>query len=655
MKKILFAAAVMAALLLSIGCEKTEQPGNENLPQAGKPQGFTLTVDYGDPASKAQFLEGGLDLAWTHEDVLYLVTAEGGRTNIIFTNNLTEPASTATFHTAEIIDPGQYFVLYGNGELPTWRDVGMRNLDEIVYSVRLYGALEVTQGQTSAHLTLKHMYAMLNFNFTNLPGDVDFRELGMAVSKEGLPDLGVGTFTPDGLVPDFSGGWKATFGWNNNANGRSLIVPVDLTGKKVHFYAWGYGPDVDGKYNHVTYEFIKNGLNLEAGVNYNLNFDFTKADNVTSLVKNADGDYPLSTAAELRAAAFWNNATISISLEDDVDFDGEDFFPINACELHGNGHAIYSAVADFAECTDVGIIGGNEDVEGNVDNLNVVSSTFVGKDDVGAVTCHGAVADCVVATSTISGSGNYVGGLAGKCTSAARCSLKGNSSVKGTGKQYVGGIAGYCAQGVADCFVSVGCYVSGSGEYTGGIAGYSYTGASRCGFEASVDGGDHVGGILGKGSCDRCYAKGYISGKEHVGGLTGQYGSTNSYFIGSVTCEGGSYCGGISGSDSAVEIRNCYSFVDNVDYGMAYSINEENAGTLLTNCAKLSAGCAPASQCGIGKDETFVSRLSDINGNQAFISVCWKSISAGCPILSWQYDGFSLSGTDIPSFSDQDW
>ena len=133
-------------------------------------------------------------------------------------------------------------------------------------------------------------------------------------------------------------------------------------------------------------------------------------------------------------------------------------------------------------------------------------------------------------TLTVNRSGQNYNGLFGYVTGTVR-----NLGVEATvnGNQYNGGIAGYVAAGgsISNCYVSG--TVSGTGNWTGGVAGYVVglnSKVTNCYSSATVSGTSNVGGIVGylytNAQITYCYATGAISGTDCLGGVAGQDSST---------------------------------------------------------------------------------------------------------------------------------
>jgi len=114
------------------------------------------------------------------------------------------------------------------------------------------------------------------------------------------------------------------------------------------------------------------------------------------------------------------------------------------------------------------------------------------------------------------------------------------SNVTITGRSYLG-LFGELASGadVRDVGV-VDVSITGSGEHVGGLAGKNRYGCMTNSYSTGVVAGDSsVGGLVGSniGTVTRCYSTGAVSGDRYVGGLVGSSGGNivASYSIGSVT------------------------------------------------------------------------------------------------------------------------
>lgn len=137
-----------------------------------------------------------------------------------------------------------------------------------------------------------------------------------------------------------------------------------------------------------------------------------------------------------------------------------------------------------------------------------------------------------------------------------------NSYIKG-GKR-VGGIAGFCNgdSNVQNCY-NTGS-VSGSGEYVGGVVGYG-NGVQYCYNTGSISGSGRVGGIVGEGfgTVKYCYNTGSVSGSStRVGGVVGNnnFNRVIEYSYNSGSVSGSSVVGGVVGfNDSNSTVQYCYN------------------------------------------------------------------------------------------------
>ena len=158
-------------------------------------------------------------------------------------------------------------------------------------------------------------------------------------------------------------------------------------------------------------------------------------------------------------------------------------------------------------------------------------------------------------TGTISSTGQYAAGIVGQ-GGASGCTNSGDV----TGKTYVGGISGSVTTDVVTNCQNSGT-VTATGDYAGGIAGRhtnnssasKATEFSNCENTADVtSSGNYVGGIVGESNSGYCVIKesinrGAVSGKDYVGGIAGASKSvTDCDNYGNVS--GNQSVGGISGA-----------------------------------------------------------------------------------------------------------
>lgn len=254
---------------------------------------------------------------------------------------------------------------------------------------------------------------------------------------------------------------------------------------------------------------------------------------------------------------------------------------------------------------------GNENVGGIIgysyaDNIGRSSNyaAISGADNIGGVVgrnIKGTVTDCAVSDpATVSGTGNYIGGIAGYSTGRIESSSVDYTKVSGS--QYVGGIAGGNSGTVTNCAVygtiSGECFVGGAvGHNTGTVQKISsMTGVTATGTTAANGTISFAGGIVGYnggGTVEDCKSIRAVtgSGTQYVGGIVG-YNDNNAVLKNSYsTCavSGDFYAGAVLGFNQSGTVTNCYY----TDY---YGVMD-GSGT---------------SQCGIGAEKGKTS--ADVNG-----------------------------------------
>lgn len=261
------------------------------------------------------------------------------------------------------------------------------------------------------------------------------------------------------------------------------------------------------------------------------------------------------------------------------------------------GTALINAIP-FTKCTNSGLILTSGNTSGGI---------------VGNLT-SGAVDSCYNAADVIGA--NNVGGIAGAMFNGSVKNSSNQGSVQGT--SYVGGVVGF---GQTNVIPFTNCSnlgaVSGSTNYVGGIAGSLVKGSfTSCFNTADISAPTNAGGILGatstnaiafkktyntgnvsstndnaaglvayfvSGSIDSCYNQGSVIANNYAGGLVGATTTvansyTNSYNDGSVRARV-NYAGGIIPSLSAGTFTNCY----NLDSVSAVSYAGGIVGNTLTN------------------------------------------------------------------------
>ena len=640
---------------------------------------FTLTASYGDPSTKLAFDEDGLGTTWQPGDKLYLVDVTGKNKTVTLNSSIKEPSKKASFKSESSVLSGDYVVLYGASSTSLHTSLEMTNdIKELKNRLVLYGALKVTDGQTSANISLSHAYAKLTFKFHNMPEGLTEMDMGMAASTEGLNTNSSNTVSQSGIITANTCYTKIqSFGWAEKDSGYILLAPLRLSSKMIYFYV--NGKDANG--NLITYEFVKDGKDLKPGHNYNIIINFEKASTKSILKKSNVNKYAyvLNSPAEFRAAAYLNDDLNNYSIESDVDFSNEVYFPISASTMYGNKHTLSNININLEKCNAVGVMS-----EGIANNLKISNVTVKGYNCVGGISAssgkyaskyHNAYS-CIAHSINISGN-EMVGGLYGQYrhedANISNCEIYGNSTIDG--KMNVGGLIGSSSATMTKCYAKDNIAVKGSNSSTGGLVGTASGDIEECCFEGTVSGNESVGGIAGLlyGDVRKSYVKGSVTGKSSfIGGLVGKvshdYSIRNCYVIGdvigdvtsssSIIASIGGICGGIGGgynkSGYYPYCYNCYSYGNvSSDYGIADYL-ESTCESNLTSSKRYSSNYTILRCSNCGPNKTFLSLLSVINGDEAYSTQVWKGIDAQCPLLQWQAD--LLNGdVDAPGFGDEDW
>jgi hypothetical protein len=259
-------------------------------------------------------------------------------------------------------------------------------------------------------------------------------------------------------------------------------------------------------------------------------------------------------------------------------------------------------------------------------------------------------------------------GLFGRLASGAKVRDLGVAEIKITGSgRYIGGLAGYNSGDVTTCY-STGT-VSSTGGSVGGLVGQNDHGSvTRCRSTSAVSGDDEVGGLVAwndQGTVTQCYSSGAVTGGGTgqysgiwVGGLVGRNGGPVTHCFSTGTVRGSSCVGGLvglNGFDSAV--TQCYSTSTVSGTGEKVGgLVGENWRTVTacfwntqTSGQATSAGGAGKATAEMQTAKTFLDAGWDfvgetVNGSEDI----WKiSDGLGYPRLSWErYSGGSGTAQD---------
>jgi len=178
-------------------------------------------------------------------------------------------------------------------------------------------------------------------------------------------------------------------------------------------------------------------------------------------------------------------------------------------------------------------------LEGNGKKIAGLSILLDNNDDVGLfkkIGDGGIVRNLIFEYTDVQGK-NYVGILAGRNEGIIHhIILQDSNNV--TGISFVGGLVGYNNGFLEKSFSNSS--VNGSGNTIGGVAGWNRPSSSidQCYYSGTVQGSDDVGGLVGwnEGRIQNCYSLGNTIGHNNTGGLIGWNAGfvTNSFALGDV-------------------------------------------------------------------------------------------------------------------------
>lgn len=732
MKNLKFFLGSAAALCLMAGCADEWVVNDTNKPNEGAP--FVIHANNGaDADTRLAFGENGLSLQWEDGDQLVLVSVDDKVAPIYLTTTLDEPATKATFVADTEAPAGTYYVFnvpdYGEnrpGETPNetpqkfedWICPNMvsnefnaldsyyqlKDLSELGKSARMYaGPIEIGDGQTSLDINLKHGFVMLKFNITGKNEAVmanDYKTIGMICPSKSIPiDARL-----DGMGSANKSSAKLEIGNHSldNVMG-AFILPVDLSNQDVYFYIYTFEYTETG-HTETVYEIIKKGIHLKAGTCYTINLDL----NAAKKIELVNGQ--VYTPDHFRLMAYKCHHYNYYTLTQDIDFKGEQIFPITAPEhgvsFDGQGHTLSNLTIDWPH-DGVGLF---DYWDGTISDLNLQNVTINGTKYVGAFCgkiSNGELRNCTLSgINHVTGTGDYVGGLVGEATGELNsCSVSKETTVQG--RNFVGGIVGESYE-VTDCKSAAtvngvnnvggvtgltkglltGCssssVVTATGDYVGGLVGSGVSfdqprgtiNAIKCYTTGSVKGNNYVGGIIGSGIHDgrnnlfkECYSTASVSGNSYVGGIAGADCTVqNSYFIGTVTGKDATTTAGITGHISRYEDTptqsNCYS-AGTISSGYGILATDErylgiyrHIMNCLTTAPHLGSADTELEQA-YTNITSIQEHLDVINGELAYSTTnIWPDYSFACPKLRWQTTistGTGDEGTDAPEFEEDEW
>lgn len=681
-----------------------------------------------DSNSRLGFGEDCLSLEWNDGDQLALIETSGNSEPILLTAHLDKPSTVAEFRSEHAVPAGNYFVKYygrvNHTKLEDWMSFGR---DEVDWSCHTFSQslqdltekknwmhfdilyapiMEIKEGQVSASIKLKIAFTMLKFNII---GDEQLIDrygvtIGMLCPTKDFPIYMQLDEKGEKLDKVRTKTSRLELGTRLPASAEKigkmgcLILPVDMTGHKIYFYVGQYQVPINVpgyERTEEVYEIVKEGKDLKPGVSYTVNLDLTKARKIS--IENGE----LSKPEHFRALAYHVLDYGVYNVTQDIDFTGEEFFPMVAGlfeSFNGNGHTLSNINIEWPS-EGAGLfeyISNYETVRDlNLKNITVNGSTKVGA-FCGAGHANTNINNChLLGTNKITGTGDYVGGIFGGpvddrdgsnvngCSVSSSTTVQGVSCVGGIagktrsitgskseavvkGVSTVGGIAGIINYEMSNCesFANV----TASGDIAGGVVGgYGVWNMSQCDFYGSVTGKDFVGGIAGGGGdasrITECSSLGTVKGESKVGGIAGDgCVVTNCYSLSDITGTNMNTTAGIVGGQIYKHIEKCY-FGGTLHGGSRFGISSDgklynnvyyNIENCITTAPQLS-GNDPQSDAKYVNLKSIKENVGHINADKVYSEeTVWENYPNECPKFLRQIKDDGGNGIEAPGFEEDE-
>lgn len=642
MKRIFNSTIVICIMLMCACMSGCTDDMLQEVENSKKLPPFKLHVNQ-ESTSRLALGEDGLSVVWEPGDQLVMVKKDKSGELIYLDSDLEEVAYSATFTAGEGVPVGEYYVFYNydryiedNWDNPvyTCTHQGLVPTEEIndEDKLALWGEVSVKDGDSSASIVLKHIYAKVKISIKSCTDSWASYRIGMYASQGGFPSHLM--FTENGVtnaIKNLSSYYQSNSHkvhniclsehfdpisnngtLDNDENYTALILPADLSEGSLYIY----GICDDNTYGNrlLCFETEKKNVKFEAGKSYKISLHLGYPDpdeeNPTHKAirmyaiedeENWDTYIKLSTPEECRVAAYLDGFRAKYQITSDIDFQGQTFLPFPAEKVVGNGHTLKNISLDWADTDNVGLIRNYESEYGLLDSrmptctisdLTLENVSISGHSFVGAFGGVGISTDnCkVTGTSNITGTGDFVGGIVGhvqdgyitNTTIDASCSVKGNNCVGG-----IGGSFDYANMKAVISAASV----TATGNYTGGITG----------FLGMIDeehyySNNEISYFGGSATLVKCFNYGNVTGKNYVGGIVG----LNHYndevikqLINEGNIKGESYVGGIVGAFSGNMLRVAYSTgeitaTNSAVGGIVGSLSPDYEESKISDCYSLS-------------------------------------------------------------------
>ncbi|WP_145751707.1 MBG domain-containing protein [Nitrospirillum amazonense] len=362
--------------------------------------------------------------------------------------------------------------------------------------------------------------------------------------------------------------------------------------------------------------------------------------NLQNLSTNLSGAYALGRDIDASATATWNS--------------GAGFAPINnfAGTLDGQGHTVTGLTINRPTTVAVGLFGDTPTSNGpRVSNLGLVDVNITGSNRVGGVVGRangGGSLNNVHVTGTITGYGDFIGGLVGQDDQQSISNSWTDVTItvpKGYSGAGVGGLVGWQRLGTLTNVYTLGNVYAPDSSRVGGLVGTNgFIGAGQGASigntyaAGTVTGNDSVGGLIGiseGGSIAASYATGAVTGVTSVGGLVGINANpiNTSWASGSVTLSSGSAgsIGGLVGTngDSVSAGSITSSYWDSFSTGRVTAVGAVVGGST-------SGAAAVTSDPAQSAASNYAYKTSAYGGFN-FTTNWWLSDGGTRPLGLWEY------------------
>jgi hypothetical protein len=295
-KKSIYGLTICLLSLTTSSCTDDLKISEES--ESDEVQYFELTVTQETPPSTRLTMDAdALTTTWDEGDQLVLVDKSGEQDDITLDCTITNEAKTkAKFYASRGVPAGDYWVVYNYPQDKIFYNWAAATIDNFntKKSLSLLGELTVNSDEKKASINLQHLYAMLHFEFKNVPAEFKTTTIGMYYhEKPFFLNKSLGS-QMKGLVPLHNIVLSDNYNFGSSPTLYSLVFPEDYTTGTLKFYS------IIG---NKCYVFDKTNINIEAGYNYNVVLDFERVSKIYNKPSS-----PITTVDE------WNYGSITFGV-----------------------------------------------------------------------------------------------------------------------------------------------------------------------------------------------------------------------------------------------------------------------------------------------------------------------------------------------------